>query len=293
MFGLLDGLKLFFPFVSFMMFDGDPAPAAITVESLGAVQGDAFRALLPAEIQAKPYAKEINTFGDLVKKFDGATTLLGQRVLPDENTPPEKWGEFHSKFRPETPEKYEVGTVEGVAPEYVQKAGPIVKIVQNLLHKAGASSYQAKQILPGILKELFTAETRHSQLRDQSFAKLAGDLFGDKKDSVIQNGKTFLAAHLPENIRPLLESFDEKQLTVVLAATDALAKKFTGEDPFRGSGGGGGGGQETKETLVAQMQEIMKNPAYSDPFKDRVKHKELNDKMEVIRGKLKTLQGAG
>jgi len=273
---------------------GAAAPAAITVESLGAIQGDAFRALLPADIQAKPYAKEINTFSDLVKKFDGATALLGQRTLPDANTPLDKWGEFHSKFRPESPDKYAVGTIEGVAPEYVQKAGPIVKIVQTILHNAGASPYQANIILPGILKELFTAETKHSQFKDQSFAKLAGELFGDKKDAVIQNGKTFLMAHLPENIRPLLESFDEKQLTVVLAATDALAKKFTGEDPFRGGSGGiGGGGAETKEQLVAQMQAIMKDPAYSDPFKDKPKHKELSDKMEVTRGKLKVLQGQG
>jgi len=38
------------------------------------------------------------------------------------------------------------------------------------------------------------------------------------------------------------------------------------------------------------MQAIQRDPCYSDPFKDRPKHAELQAKMEVIRGKLKKLQ---
>jgi hypothetical protein len=39
------------------------------------------------------------------------------------------------------------------------------------------------------------------------------------------------------------------------------------------------------------MQTIQKDPSYADPFKDRPKHAELMQRMEVIRGKLKKLQG--
>jgi hypothetical protein len=46
-----------------------------------------------------------------------------------------------------------------------------------------------------------------------------------------------------------------------------MAKKFTGEDPFRGIGGGAPGGGETKDQLVAAMQAIQRDPAYSDPSK--------------------------
>lgn len=267
-----------------------PAPVAITSESLSAVQGDQFRSLLPADIQSKPYAKDINTFGDLVKKFDGAQTLLGQRVLPDKDTPPEKWAEFHAKFRPESADKYDLGQVEGLDSEYLKKSDGIVKILKNVLYNGGASAFQAKTIIPSILKELATAETLLTKQQDEKFAKLSTDLFGTQKDAVLSNGKKFLAAHLPDNVKPLLEGLDEKQLTVVLAATDSLAKKFTGEDPFRGSGAGSGGtGGESKDQLIAQMQEIQKDPAYVDPFKDRVKHTALKTKMEEIRGKLRKI----
>lgn len=269
-----------------------PAPAIITVDSLGAVQGDAFRALLPADVQTKPYAKNLNTFTDLVKGFDGAQSLLGQRAMPDANSTPEQWMEFHGKTRPESAEKYTFGKAEGVTDEYITKANGLVKKLQGILFSGGASVHQGNVIIPAILKELATAETAFSSANDQKFSQLATQLFGGQKDAVIANGKKYLAAHLPDNMKPLLETMDEKQLTVVLAATDVMAKKFTGEDPFRGGGGGGGGGGgETKEQLVMQMQTIMKDPSWSDPFKDKVKHADLNQKMDVIRGKLKKLQG--
>ena len=287
------------------MAEGDPGAGAgagagagvITAEGLGKVEGDAFRSLLPADIQAKPYAKDINNFGDFVKRYDGAQALLGQRNVPAATDPDEKWAEFHGKMRPEKPEGYVIPEVQGVPPEIVKQwaEGPLLK---SLLHKANASPYQAKILSTEIMSLLYKAQmheeqesVKATQAKDASFAKLAGDLFGDNKDNVIANGKKFLAANLPENVRPLLEGMSEKELTVVLAATDGMARKFTGEDPFRGGGGNGGGGGETKDQLVAQMQAIMKEPAYGDPLKDRVKNADLNARMEVIRGKLKKLQG--
>lgn len=271
------------------------APVAITAEALGAVQGDAFRALLPADIQSKPYAKEINTFGDLIKKFDGAQGLLGQRAVPDPNDPPEKWVEFHGKHAPKTIEEYKLAdAIEGVPPEYLTKATGLTNMVKSILFAAKASPYQARLAHTELMKVLYKAESGIKKQGDDAFIKLSGDLFGEQRDAVIANGKKFLAAYLPDNIKPLLEGMDEKQLTVVLAATDNLAKKFTGEDPFRGGGNGpGGSGGETKDQLIAQMQAIMKDPAYSDPFKDKPKHSDLNQKMEVIRGKLKKLQAGG
>lgn len=269
---------------------------SITVEALGAVQGDAFRALLPAEIQSKPYIKEINTFGDLVKKFDGAQSLLGQRNVPELTAPDDQWEAFHSKTRPEKSDAYQVPQIEGVPPEFVKKAAES-KMFRELLHKAGASPYQAKVLLSGFLSEVYKAQVgidqesaRATAAKDAAFEKMAGELFGGQKDVILANGKKFLAANIPDNVKPFLDSLDDKSLAIVLAATDGMAKKYTGEDPFRGGGGGGGGG-ETKDQLIGQMQAIMKDPAYADPLKDRVKNTELNQKMEVIRGKLKKLQG--
>lgn len=269
---------------------GAAAPAPITSESLGAIQGDSFRALMPEEFRGKPYAKNINNFGDLVKGFDGAQTLLGQRAFPDDKSTPEQWGAFHEKHRPATADAYKVDAVDGVPADYLQKIGDN-KELKGLLHAASVSPYQAKILLSGIIKTLFGAEQKVGQARDAAFTKMVTETFGDKKDAILANGKAYLAANLPDNVKPLLSGMDDKQLAVVIAAIDSTVRKFSGEDPFRGSGAGtGGSGAATKDALVAQMQTIMKDPCWSDPFKDRPKHAQLQQQMDVIRGKLKALQ---
>jgi len=271
---------------------GGGAPAPITIESLGAVQGDSFRALLPEDIRSKPYAKDINTFGDLAKKYDGAVSLLGQRAAPIDTDPPEKWKDFHSKLAPKTAEEYKFPeTIDGVDSKFIKGAAE-GKLLRPLLHAAGVSPYQANLLFSGFLKMVSQAEGVEKTAKDAAFIKLSGELFGDQKETITTNAKKFLATHVPANILPLLEGMDEKQMTILLAATDGMAKKFTGEDPFRGGGAGtGSGGGETKEQLIGQMQAIMKDPAYSDPFKDKPKYVELNAKMEGIRAKLKKIQG--
>lgn len=276
---------------------GSGAPAAsataITAESLGALQGDSFRAVMPKEIAEKPYMKDVNTFGDFVKKFDGAQTLIGQRAMPDDKSTPEQWKEFHSKVAPKTAEEYKLPTaVEGLDPEYVKKAGE-AKWIKPLFHAAQISPHQANILYPEFLKMIKAAEATEKKSSDEAFAKLSSDTFKDQKDTVITNAKKFMATHISPEMQPMLDSLDEKQLTLLIAMTDGMAKKFTGEDPFRGGGAGAGsGGGETKDALIAQMQAIQKDPVYTDPFKDRPKHAELLAKMDVIRGKLKKLQGA-
>jgi hypothetical protein len=269
------------------MAEGDPIPAVITAESLGALQGDAFKGVLPADFKEKPYLKDAATFSDVLKKLDGAQTLLGQRFIPAAEDPEEKQVAFYGKLRPETPDKYVIpDTIEGLPPEFAKKAGES-KFIKDLLHSANISQYQAKPLIAGFLKLIYSADMATTKRHDDAFVKMATDLFGNQKDNIIANGKKFLAANLPDNVKPLLEGMSEKELTVILAATDMMAKKFTGEDPFRGGGGGGGGGGETKETITAKMQEIMKNPDYKDPFKNRA----LLQQMDGLREKLRIVMG--
>jgi hypothetical protein len=267
-----------------------PAPAPITFESLSAIQGDSFRALVPEDVRGKPFMKTINTFGDLVKGFDGAQTLLGQRATPDEHATDEQWGAFHAKLRPESADKYVMPTeIEGVPVEFL-KAASESKEFRALLHGASASPYQAKILFSGLMKALYTAEQKSIQSRDTSFTKMATEFFGDKKDAILANGKAYLAANLPENVKPLLANMNDNQLAVVLASIETTIKKFSGEDPFRsGTSGTGGSGGETMETLKAQMTKIMTDPVWSDPFKDRIKHKDLETQMEAVRVKMRKL----
>jgi len=282
-----------FPKFFFSFADGDtpPAtpPATITAESISALKDDGFRAILPKDFAAKPYMKDVNTFGDFVKKFDGAQTLLGQRTTPDEKATPEQWKEFHSKTAPKTAEEYKLpDTIEGVNPE-ITKKGVEAKWLKSMFHEAALSPHQVSVLYPKFMKMISAAEAADKKAGDERFAKLSSDTFKDQKDTIVTNAKKFMATHIPAEMQPMLNELGEKELTLLIALTDGMAKKFTGEDPFRGAGGGTPGGGETKDQLVAAMQAIQRDPAYSDPFKDRPKHAELQAKMDVIRGKLKKL----
>jgi negative regulator of replication initiation len=238
--------------------------------------------------------KNINTFGDLVKGFDGAQNLLGQRALPDNNSTPEQWDAFHAKLRPESADKYVMPTeIEGLPADYIKKASES-KEFRALLHSASASPRQAQVLFSGLMKTLYAAEQRAIQNRDASFTKMATEFFGDKKDAIMANGKAYLAANLPENVKPLLANMDDDHIAVVLASIETTVKKFTGEDPFRGGGpGAGGSGSQTMESLKARMTAIIQDPVWSDPFKDRTKHAQLTQEMEKVRADMRKLQPGG
>jgi len=236
--------------------------------------------------------KDVNSFGDFVKKFDGAQTLIGQRAAPDESATPDQWKEFHSRVAPKTAEEYKLPTeIEGLDPEFVKKAGER-KMLLPLFHAAGLSQYQVKQLFSGYMKMVDDAGKQMKTQADESFVRFSTEFFGDKKAEITENAKKFLASHVDEKARGLIGQLDEKSLTLLLAITDGMAKKFTGEDPFRGGGAAGGGGSaETELTIVAAMQKIMQDPAYGDPMKDKIQHGKLLGEMEILRGKLRKLRG--
>lgn len=264
----------------------------ITVEALSAIQGDDFRSLVPGDYKEKPYMKTINSFTDLFKNFDGAQALIGRNTLPTKDSTPEQWTEFHQKLRPETPEGYEIPSeIEGVPVEYLEKIkASEAKGLRQLLHSASLSPYQAKSVLTPLFQMMYAAEQAETKTKDASYETLTKELFGEEKETIKTNGLKFLHLNTPDNLKGLISGLDEKSLTVVLALANGLSKKVTGEDGFRGVGDGTGAGADTYDSLLVQMQAIQKDEAWVDPFKDRQKHKELQDKMQVIRNKMAALK---
>jgi hypothetical protein len=261
------------------------APAA-TID-LGKLEGDAFRNALPEDFRGKPYLKDVNTFGDFLKKFDGAQTLIGQRQVPDDKATPEQWNEFYNKTgRPEKPEGYQI-KADGLPADMqamVKHPGFL-----GALWKSGISQRSAQAFLPELFSIVDAAEKAEQQQKDAAYAKLMDTSFGKDKDVIQSKAKEFLAAHLPDNMKGLLEGMDEKSFTVLTAMTDALAKKFVSEDGFRG-GAGGGSGLNTADQIVSRMKVIMADKAYGDPFGDKTKRAALQAEMEELRKKLSSFQ---
>lgn len=262
-----------------------PTPAAFDASALNGLQGDAFRAIIPDEIRAKPYMKDINTFGDFIKKFDGAQTMIGQRTTPGENADPKEWEAFHIKAgRPEKAELYTIPKVEGLPADFLQKHADDINAMKLMLHASGANQYQMNVFATNMLKAIHADE----QETDKKFHALMDSTFGQDAEALTEKGKAFLAGVLPDSVKALLPGLDPKALGILMVATDAIVKKHVSPDGFRGAGGAGGGGtEETKEALVARMKVIMQDPAYIDPFKDKAKNAAFNTEMDQIRTKLK------
>jgi len=247
--------------------------------------------VLPEDIRNKPYVKDVKNFSGLVKKLDGAQTLLGQRNVPGADSSSEEWETYLNKLRPAKASDYVMPTVEGIDPEYL-KSTVGSPILVDLLHKAGTSPYQANILMTGLANIVDQSEKTEKIRHDQVLSESAKSTFGDQADVVLANGKKFLAANIPEAMQPLLNEMDPKTLTAVLGITDSLAKKFTGEDPYRtGAGVGSGTSKDTKESIVAEMQVIQKDPAYTDAFKDKVKNAQLHSDMEKLRERLRKVVG--
>jgi len=246
--------------------------------------------LIPEDHREKPYLKDVKNFNGLIKKLDGAESLLGQRQIPGKDAAPEEWSGFFSKLAPEKVEDYGDLTAEDLPKD-------LVGIVnqgkfKELLKSAGANSYQAGIIQKGIVNLLAEAQQFGEKESAEKIQKLSSEMFGDEKDSIINNGKAYLAANLPEKMRGLIETMSEQELMLVIGTTDGLVQKLTGEDPFRGKGGTGkGSSADTVESLKKEMAAIIAEPAYRDPFKDREKHEELKKKMANVRDRLRKISG--
>lgn len=270
-----------------------PAPATFSVDALNGLNGESFHAVFPEDIRAKPYMKDVNTFGDFVKKFDNAQTMIGKPVVPAADASQEEWDAFNTKAgKPKTAAEYVIAEIEGVPKEFLDKAlevGPI----RQIMHEAGLSGRQGAKFAAGFLKTIYAAETAEKTAADERFSKLTTDAFGQHKQAIIENGRKFLDATLPDTVRPFVNELDEKALAVVIAATDAIVKKHVNEDGFKGKGTPPtGSGVDTQASIQAEMSKIMADPAYRNAFADKAKNIELNKKMEDLRTRLRAIAPA-
>jgi hypothetical protein len=232
--------------------------------------------------------KDVNSFPDLVKKLDGAQTLIGQRMTPGDDATPEQWNEWFAKAgRPEKAEAYVIPEIEGVPKEYVAKASE-AGVMKQLFYDAGLNQQQAKMLSSKFLLATYQSEQQQQAKADAAFEKVMLDTFGKDKAAIVENGKKQLSAYVPDNVKPLLAGLDDRAWAVVLAATEGVFKKHVSEDGFRGGAGGGsaGAGPDTKESISAEMRAIMVQPEYGSPHLNRTKNAELMTKMEGLRVRL-------
>jgi len=223
-----------------------------------------FTKMVPQEFQNREYLKNIKDTSSFFKAFDGAQELLGKRPagIPHDNASDDEWKNFNKSFGvPEKLEDYDLGKI----PKGAKVDPKIDKGVREVFQKAGLSKRQAKivsegyrSLLEGVLKE----NSDNVKNQNENFDKLAGEVFGNRKDTVLNTGKNLLDKYVPEKFKGSLDKLPNEQLIILAAALDGIVKDFISEDQLPGGQGKGG---ETAEQKREEARKLMASKEYNDP----------------------------
>lgn len=222
-----------------------------------------FISSLPEEFRGKEYLKDVKDMPALLKKLDGAQTLIGARPagIPQENAAPEEWNKFNKAWGvPEKAEEYDIGEV----PKELPRNEDFEKNMRLAFQKAGLSKRQAK-LLSGEYHTIVTAQLKEMGLaveqQNVNFDTLATETFGERKDKALANGKALIAKYVPEKMKAHVAGLSNENLIVLASVLDGITKDFIKDDQLPG---GAGGSAPTTDEKRAEARKLMASPAFSD-----------------------------
>lgn len=240
-----------------------PPSTSVSYETLKDLSGEAFLKTLPAEFAQKGYMKGVENLDGLLKKFDGAQSLIGQRATPLPTDAPELWAKWHAQVAPKSAAEYRL---DGVGDD-----------IKSLMYKSGASAWQAKQLVDGynaIAQAAMDAE-------DKAFAASLDKVLGPGKEETLAKAKQVMSVALPADMQAIVSKLDGNQFAAVAALTKAIADKFGGADNIIKSGAAPVVG---RDALIGEMRQHL--AVSMDTNKSLAERKTAEEAINKIRGQL-------
>jgi len=233
-----------------------------------------FQDYIPEEHKGKDYLKPVKSFDDLFNQFDNIQKLIGKRNLPADDATPEQWDEYFSKLpgRPEKPEDYAFEH-----PEDHPKNEEFDTAVKQLMHQIGLSKQQASILqkgFDGLINQQMQAQATAKKEQDQAFEKLADNLFGDKKDTILSEVKALIDVHAPDDLKPHLGRLDNESLMLLAGVLNSVRNKYIKEDSIHQ--GPNDSVSMSEQERREEGRKLMLSDAYRDsmhPDHDNVVHK--------------------
>jgi len=245
---------------------------------------------IPEAYRDKPWAKENSADAEAFYKFvDNQNALVGKKgiIIPGDG---EDRSEFYKALgRPDTFEEYDTTPAEDL--KEIKRDAEVDIAFKKLFHTEGLSKDTASKISQGVERIIYEkgkAEIDKNNAEDKAFADYNTTLFGENKDTIVANAQKIIKADVPQELHAGFDKLDGEAMSVMVAITDSLYKKYGKEDAFTGGGEGAGGGGETYEGLSAQQRKLMENPGYRD-FRHAeyeglmAQNKVLMDKMRALK----------
>lgn len=251
---------------------------------------------VPEPYQSKDWAKGIKSVDDLWKLTDNAQSLIGKRPagIPAADAPDAEWDKFYAALgRPESPDKYQFGDVEGL-PEWYD-VGSIKQKAAQILHEAGIPQKQADKIFQKFIKAELEAvgktkeswEAKQKEL-DAEFDKLVSETFGDKYDQAAKAAQDLIVKYVPENMRGVYEEISQnpKALTAVIAALNGanneiseIKRKYGAEDKLNSGTQTAGVSIDDTRKELAQLRASQAARDFTHPD-----HKKTMARVDELQG---------
>jgi hypothetical protein len=242
-----------------------------------AATGNSFS--IPQEYAGKGWTEKITSHDDLFKAYDNAQSLLGKRPagIPDQHAPDSEWEKFYNVFRPESPDKYTLGDIDGL-PEGMDTA-PYKQQAMQMFHEAGLNQKQAEKLWKSYVGSELEAVGKMSEAQaakqaelDKEFDGLTQKLFGDQYDTVSKQAQDFIKQSLPPELSSVVGDMAENpkalaaliKLSQVAQSQIADVKKKYGAEDNLASGSQFAG--LSKEDVVKKLVDANSRAQSSDPF---------------------------
>lgn len=261
---------------------------------------------VPEAYAGKTWAQEIskneNPSEALWKMLDNSQALIGKRVFapPAQEAPQEEWDKFFNSMRPESPEGYQFGQVEGL-PEQIDMAD-IQKKASQFFHKHGLTPKQADGLFKDYVLDLVEQSKGMSEKSkeqnaalDKEFDDLVNQHFGDQYEIKAKEAISFISTKMPEGLRSAFSDAENnpKMLASLVALVDVankeigdIKRKYGAEDTL---GGGDAPASRSIDDVRRELASLRVSPEYKDFTNPKNKETvaKVNELSEIVRRSLK------
>lgn len=242
---------------------------------------------------AQNLLKTENPIEELFKQNDSAQRMIGERLqVPNEKSTPEQIKQFRKAIGvPDDHTGYEVAPIQWseedkpVGEYLASTRNPeFMDLMKQTAHAIGITPNQFSKIVEvydrGMVAQHKAELAEIARLEQEStadFEQKADQMFGARKDAIMQNGQKMLQALTPEPLKPMLAALPNDALMILAGVLDSVRQKYIREDSFN-QAGAGSRSVSSKQEISEEGRKLMAHPAFHDPT--HAQHEEIVRKVK-------------
>lgn len=247
--------------------------------------------VVPEAYKDRGWVEKVKSPDDLWKTLDNAQSLLGKRPagIPANDAPQEEWDKFYQAARPEAPDKYTLGDIEGL-PEGMDLA-PFKTKAQGIMFKAGLTQRQADALWKDYIGSEIGAVKESAETLDKRYDETLSKVFGEKREASEKLAQDMINQFVPEDLRGNVKALasNPEAMVGMIALANSLHEQMEKVKAEYGAEGKlpNGGTQVSAEDIsetVSKLSKLRLSPEAQDFTKPG--HKAAMDEIALLQAKV-------